>query len=178
MSTESDPGQQTQATSARRQLAIAASATALGALVQLLAQGRVWVAVAGGKSWTGHALSSAVRPLALAELAGAVALVATRRWGRAGVGALIVAVALGATVAALDAHAPPVAGPLEHHEVWRIVYVLAALIVLAAGSAGVVRGRRWSEMSARYESPGTRTRQRDPEVELWEALDRGDDPTG
>lgn len=165
------------AAAARRQLAIAATATAVGALVQLLAQGRVWVAVAGGKSWTGHALSSAVRPLALAELAGAVALVATRRWGRTAVGALLVAVAVGSVVAAFNADDPHVAGPLQHHQAWRVVYIVAALLVLAAGAAGVVRGRRWSEMSARYEAPGT-ARQRDPEVELWEALDRGDDPTG
>jgi hypothetical protein len=166
-----------QGVTARRQLATAALGCAAGALVQLLAQGRVWVAVPGGGSWTGHALSSAVRPLALAELAGAVALVATRRWGRTAVGVLLVAVAAGAAVAAANAHDPHVAGPLQHNQAWRVVYVVAALVVLAAGAAGAVRGRRWSEMSARYESPGA-TRQRDPEVELWEALDRGDDPTG
>jgi hypothetical protein len=33
-------------------------------------------------------------------------------------------------------------------------------------------------MSARYDAPGARQRVQDPDVALWDALDRGDDPTG
>ncbi|MBC7375655.1 MAG: Trp biosynthesis-associated membrane protein, partial [Frankiales bacterium] len=48
-----------------------------------------------------------------------------------------------------------------------------------------VRGRRWAALSARYDAPAARAEQEpDSEVSasrqeraLWEALDRGEDPT-
>ena len=170
---------------ARRELAGTVLLCALGALVELLAVGRPWARVttsaAAGVShvYAGSALTPVIRPLALVALAGAAALLATRRWGRVAVGVLLVAAGVGAGVAALVASGPSLTGSVHQIAGWRAVTVAAAVMVTLAGLAAAVRGNRWSVMSARYDAPGTvRERAQDPDVALWEALDRGDDPTG
>jgi hypothetical protein len=173
-------------TKARRELTVTVLLCAVGALVELLAVGRPWARVssttdtaAPAHVYAGTALASAVRPLALVALAGAAALLATKRWGRVAIGVLLVAAGVGAAVAAAVAKDPSAAGTLHHLLAWRIVAIIAALPVVAAGLAAAARGMRWSVMSARYDAPGAvRERAQDPDVELWEALDRGDDPTG
>jgi uncharacterized membrane protein (TIGR02234 family) len=172
-------------TRARRELTLTVLLCALGALVELVAVGRSWASAdhaAGstGREFAGTSVAGAVKPLALVALAGAAALLATKRWGRVAVGVLLVAAGVGTIIAAAQAGGPHTAGVIfQRHPAWRIVTVIAALPVVAAGLAAAARGNRWSEMSARYEAPGTvRERAQDPDVALWEALDRGDDPTG
>jgi MFS family permease len=159
---------------ARRELTATVLLCAAGALVELLSVGRPWARVAA-RTYTGSDVAGAVRPLALVALAGTAALLATRRWGRIAVGVLLVAAGVGAAVAAIGAGYPPSA---HHLEAWRIVTVIAAVPVALAGLAAAARGYRWSVMSARYDAPGARQRVQDPDVALWDALDRGDDPTG
>jgi peptidoglycan/LPS O-acetylase OafA/YrhL len=162
---------------ARRELTVTVLLCAVGALVELLAAGRPWAKVHGAvatTSYSGNHVAQAVRPLALVALAGAAALLATRRWGRIAVGILIVAAGAGTAVAAVVATDPP--GSV-HLPAWRIVTVIAAVPVVLAGGAAAARGYRWSVMSARYDAPGARQRVQDPDVALWDALDRGDDPT-
>ncbi len=73
---------------------------------------------------------------------------------------------------------------------WPAVCLFGGLLVLAAGGLVLVRGPRWRSLDARYEAPGAATRAAtpaataDPDVgsppaerALWEALDRGEDPT-
>jgi hypothetical protein len=48
-------------------------------------------------------------------------------------------------------------------------------LLVAAGLLIVVRGRSWASMSSRYDAPAQRPRE--GEASLWEALDRGEDPT-
>jgi hypothetical protein len=159
---------------ARRELTVTVLLCAVGALGELLAVGRVWATV-GAKHYTGSDVAGAVRPLALVALAGTAALLATRKWGRIAVGLLLVAAGIGAAVAALSPGYPPAA---HHVQAWRVVAVVAAIPVTLAGLAAAARGYRWSVMSARYDAPGARQRVQDPDVALWDALDRGDDPTG
>jgi uncharacterized membrane protein (TIGR02234 family) len=71
----------------------------------------------------------------------------------------------------MDAHfaATPGFGP------WPYVALAGATLLTAAGALAVVRGRGWGAMSARYDAPvGDRPVN---ESSLWDALDRGEDPT-
>jgi uncharacterized membrane protein (TIGR02234 family) len=76
------------------------------------------------------------------------------------------------------------------HPVWGVMSVIAASLVLVAGSMVAVRGARWRGMSSRYRAPGKgddtppRPRDVDPgkdrarhDASLWGALERGEDPT-
>jgi uncharacterized membrane protein (TIGR02234 family) len=155
---------------------------------------------------SGRALAPAVPALGLAGLAGAVAVVATRRLGRlltgtvlalAGVGVAVVALA---TVTDLDAAVRPAAGKVVGQReaapvragatAWPWLAVAGGVLTAGAGGLAATRGRRWPGMSRRYEAseargatpagagagatrghPGQGTRG------MWEALDRGDDPT-
>jgi MFS family permease len=163
---------------ARRELTVTVLLCAVGALVELLAAGRPWARLHGAvatTSYPGSHVAQAVRPLALVALAGAAALLATRRWGRIAVGLVIVAAGVGTAVAAVVAQAPHGSVDLP---AWRVVTIVAAVPVVLAGAVAAARGYRWSVMSARYDAPGARQRVQDPDVALWDALDRGDDPTG
>jgi hypothetical protein len=120
----------------------------LAAAVVLTALGAV-VALAGDASTV----------LGLLALAAAGALLATTGWGRR---AVAVVVLLAAVVTALDGGDAPgvVAAVLE---------ALGALVVLTrAGALPVLGGR--------YEVPGEERPQRGAHG-LWDALDRGEDPT-
>jgi uncharacterized membrane protein (TIGR02234 family) len=56
-------------------------------------------------------------------------------------------------------------------------------LVLASGAMALTRGRRWAAMGARYDAPtgretiGAKTGPDAPPTAMWDALDRGDDPT-
>ncbi|MGW2154143.1 TIGR02234 family membrane protein [Nonomuraea sp. NPDC001699] len=86
--------------------------------------------------------------------------------------------------------------PWEPVPAWPVVAGLGAFLLLAGGVLAVVRGGRWTGMSGRYEraaatsGDGTGDRADDrggavaasarrahDDRELWDALDRGDDPT-
>ena len=167
-------------TKARRELATTVLLCALGAVVELVAVGQRWYTVTSStqvRHYAGTSYAGAVKPLALAALAGAAALLATRRRARVVVGALLVVVALGAALATVVAAFPHTTATVQEHSVWRFVVIVGAVPVAVAGATAVARGRRWAEMSARYDAPGT-VREKDPDVALWDALDQGDDPTG
>lgn len=83
------------------------------------------------------------------------------------------------------------------HSVWPWLSVLCAVLVMIAGVLTVWRGHRWPALSSRHERAGTTEREgvtadgevNEPSAEdvqqeraraattLWNALDRGDDPT-
>lgn len=92
-------------------------------------------------------------PWALVALAGAVAILATRRWGRVPVG-LVLAASGG--IAASDG-----AGR---------VALAAGVLLVAVGLWTAVRGTSWPALGARYDAPQRRD-------DAWAALDRGEDPT-
>ncbi len=170
--------------------------TAAGCLLVLLAAGRDWVTNAhdpGGLAEmvppTGGDLSPVLSPLALAGLAGVVAVVAARGVGRRLIGALLalcgLAAALGVWTATdqegvrtwlrennvLGGAASPVWDTVA---LWPAVAGLGAALMLAGGVAAVGWGGRWAGMSRRYERVPDQVAD---DRALWDALDRGDDPT-
>ncbi|MFI7634621.1 Trp biosynthesis-associated membrane protein [Nonomuraea sp. NPDC049400] len=171
-------------------------ATALGCVLVLFAASRAWVRLlepGGAGAPTGGELSPVLTPVALAGLAGIVAVLATRGAGRRVVGALIALCGAGAaagTWAALNGDT--VTGwlrernvlrgtadlPWEVTPLWPAVAAAGAVLVIAGGIVAVVRGGRWAGMSARYDRTDGKPRaQAKDDRALWDALDRGDDPT-
>ncbi|GLZ75330.1 hypothetical protein Afil01_01370 [Actinorhabdospora filicis] len=162
----------------RRQLTLAVLGGVLGGGLAWYAATRVW--------WTevitrapfpdktvehdGTSLAAWVLPLAIVGLAGALALVATRGVARTVVGALVAASGLG--VAAGGGY-----GLAEQPGVWPAATALGGLLVLAAGAAALRSGRTWPHMSSRYERPAKAAPVSDDPAALWNALDRGEDPT-
>ncbi|MCK2220901.1 Trp biosynthesis-associated membrane protein [Actinomadura sp. ATCC 31491] len=181
------------AAGARRELAGWLALTVAGCLLVLLAAGRAWVSVAeaGAEAPTGGDLSPVLTPVALAGLAGVVAVLATKGAGRRVVGALLALCGLGAGVAtwtALDGSGVTDwlaahntlrgATGLSWHFValWPAVSGAGALLLAAGGALAIARGGRWAGMSARYERRGPAPAAEGDKA-LWDALDRGDDPT-
>lgn len=148
----------------------------------------------------GRDLHPGLPAVALVGLAGVVALLATRRAGRVVVGVLLLLAGLGAVVLAAQvltggaggaAATEPVreaggvgfAGPPDLTG-WPLAAAVGGLLLALSGAVVAVRGPRWAALSRRYETPAVRAEQEAPapsepnERELWEALDRGEDPTG
>ena len=189
----------------RRELAAAVVLCLVGASLVLVGVGRTWASVdlpggplTGGAvvALPGGALVPGVRALGLVGLAGVVALAATRRAGRVVVGGLLLLVGAGVvaavlgpdlTAAALRSDAVRSAGALSPTAPvaatgWPSVTALGGLVLALAGLLTVLRGRSWPALGARYEAPGAHATRSDvpsapTERSLWEALDRGEDPT-
>ena len=137
--------------------------------------------------------------LAVVGLAALVAVFAVRRTGRTLVAALlalcgagtVAAAALGTTqgwaAPALDKEAARISGDSAatvhalSHTAWPYVAVAGGVLILGAGLLALRYGRGWPAMSGRYERGGAARPRRaaDPDrpQDLWEALDRGEDPT-
>ena len=194
----------------RRELSLALLACLAGAALALLACGRIWVraqAVQGDLraplELTGAALTPAAPALALAGLAGALAVVATRGAGRRLAGLVLLTCGLGVAAVAVRAARPTearIAGRAGEAlgaktagaedmtiEVWPWLAVLGGIVVALVGVAVLLRGPSWPGMSARYDAPGDqrapaaapvpRARADESPLEQWKALDRGEDPT-
>lgn len=107
-------------------------------------------------------------PLALLCLAAIAAVVALSGWARRVLGAVVVAA--GGTAVFLGVTA---SGALPG----RGLAWLGGFLVLGAGVLLVVRGGAMPRLGGGYQTPGAAKRSTDPERELWNALERGDDPT-
>jgi hypothetical protein len=172
----SDPaGGDAAARKGRRELAAAFAVTAVGGGLLALAASRP-VGSADAPSLTGTPDTTVGGPGATAVgvlgLAAAVAVLAVRGWLRVAVGVLVAGLGLG--VVAVRATSGGGAGSA----VWSWLIVVGALLLAGGGLLSAVRGRSWPGMSARYERAGTPAAPRpsDPKS-LWDALDRGEDPT-
>ncbi|GAA4977492.1 putative membrane protein (TIGR02234 family) [Nonomuraea thailandensis] len=174
-------------------------ATALGCLLVLVAAGQAWARVSQGfeaVAPTGSDLGPALTPMALAGLAGVVAVLATKGVGRRLVGVLLALCGAGAAAATWAAlSGGNVTGwlreqnalhgatdiPWQSAPLWPGVAVAGALLMVAGGIVAAVRGGSWAGMSARYDrGPGAGSEakaQVKDDRALWDALDRGDDPT-
>ncbi len=167
--------------------------TGVGCLLVLFAASRSWVSVkgAGVVAPTGGDLSPALTPIGLAGLAGVVAVLATRGVGRRIIGVLLALCGVAAAASAWTAagratvlewlrghNAVQAAAGIVWEPVrfWPVVAVTGAVLMAAGGIVAVVRGGRWTGMSARYERPGGAAAKPD-DRSMWDALDRGDDPT-
>lgn len=191
------------ASPAHRALAVALLCGAAGAAAVLTASGQTWSEgeTAGGGAElavtaSGSEVSGLPSALALVALASLVAVFAVRRTGRtvvASVLALSGAGALGAALLgardtdALAAGAAAATGLTQaavsgvSHTGWPWVSALGGLLLLCAGLLALGYGRQWPAMSARYERAPRRAVPQaagaDRPEDLWNALDRGEDPT-
>jgi uncharacterized membrane protein (TIGR02234 family) len=176
----------------RRALTIAVASCALGAALALLAATRTWTVVITPRpapaaalrtARTGSDLEPWLTALALVALAGAGALLATRGRSRAAVGAMLVLSGIGVLAGGVDGLAT-----FAHVTVaWPVLAVVASVFIGYGGGLAAVRGRRWPAMGSRYERPrAPRTPAEDQpqyigpsasDVAMWDALDRGEDPT-
>ena len=165
----------------RRVLAVAVLACLAGAGLVLLAAGQPWARATAGDGPAGVAtveVSGAdavavVSGLGVLALAGSVALLATQRFGRRLVGAVLALAGLGIMAGALAGRADP--GPALREAAgeatgrigapvtdvvttgWPWPAVAGGLLVLVVGVAAAVLGPRWSAMSSRYERGGGAT---------------------
>ena len=189
----------------RRAFAAALLLDLIGAGLALLVSTRTWQSVSIERAGllpvrlhlSGRAVDGAVTALAVAALAAVVAVVATRGLLRTAAGVLVAlvgsamvwrsfaassAISAGrARSIAAQRHRAVVGGRI-HVEVtsaWAWTSALAGLFVLAAGVWVALRGRQWVAMSARYEAPpiDDETARARKDLSMWNALDRGDDPT-
>jgi uncharacterized membrane protein (TIGR02234 family) len=192
----------------RGQLLLALCCCLLGGAVTLVGVGRAWVqgrAVQGSLQVplrvAGSSLAPAVSALAVAGLAGGLAMLAVRGRVRAALGAcLLTCGSVGAAVTAAQARPGP--STLAEHAGaalgsasasaermtgtwWPWVSLVGSLLYAGGGGLAAARGARWPGMSARYTTvpatvggPGPAAPPvPDQALDQWRALDRGEDPT-
>ncbi|HSA49245.1 MAG TPA: TIGR02234 family membrane protein [Yinghuangia sp.] len=184
----------------RREMGTALLLVAVGAALVLSLGGRVWAegtALVHGSGFaieaTGSSVTKVPAALAVLALAGGVAALATRGRGRILVGAILALAGAGIAAAAasgasdrsaLDARAASKAAVEGaqavdvSHTVWPWITLIGGLLIAAGGLVVVARGRNWPGMGSRYEAPGARApRRAATSADMWNALDRGEDPT-
>jgi Tryptophan-associated transmembrane protein (Trp_oprn_chp) len=173
---------------ARRGLAYAVLLCLAGAGLALYAATRTWNVEVTLRPAplpelrTAHRGAAWLAPIAVAGLAAAGALLATRGTVRRAVGVLLVLIGAGL---ALGGGRGLVDGRL-----WPALCLVGGAAVAVAGALAVARGKTWPAMGARYErgrgrggdAPSDRPvpAARDGSVastQVWDALDRGEDPT-
>lgn len=191
---------------AKRELRLAVLLSVLGSAGVLFAASRAWVTFSSEQVLTiarsttevsGNLIVPGARALALVGLAGVVAVAATRRTGRALVGLLVLAAGLGVmsvvgTVLADSLLTRGIQAAANErglqllqgvtHPVWAYGCLLGGLVLTLAGLLVAVRGRRWAALSSAYEPPVPRPAAMNEappagDKAVWDALDRGDDPT-
>jgi hypothetical protein len=166
---------------ARRELQLAVLLCLLGSALVLFALSRTWYSVAEGQQLTIDAVHTPVRgthvvagaqALGWVGLAGVVALAATKRWGRVVIGVLVLAAGVGIVVDVAQARVPYAASG------WAWLTVAGGVVLALSGVLVAVRGRKWAALSPSYDAPALRSDE-PPATDkaVWDALDRGEDPT-
>lgn len=160
------------------ELAAAAGGCVVGAGIALYAAGQTWsvdyterpVPLGPiGIFHSGGELAPLMPALGWVSLAGAGALLATRGWGRRAVGVLLafsglaISTAVSVVWSSVD----------DDEQLWPVLGALAGAVVAAMGVWTFIRGTGWPSMGTRYESGPQKA-----EGGLWEAIERGEDPTG
>jgi len=182
----------TRVASRRQALAVAVASCALGAALALLAATRTWTVEVTHRlappaevrtPRTGSVLEPWLTALALVALAGAGALLATKGRSRNLVGAILVLAGLGVLAGGVNGLAS-----VAHVTVaWPVLAIVGAVFIVCGGGLAAVRSRAWPAMGSRYERPrAPRSPAEDQpqfigpsasDVAMWDALDRGEDPT-
>jgi hypothetical protein len=154
-----------------------------GAVIALVAAGRPRITTGIPGEQVGGADTPVAAALALVALAGAAALLLVRNRTRRLIGVLLVGVSVGIFAAFLaspddvtyTAYAVADGGSELQRSVWVWLGSLGAALTSLGALAVALRAGRWPEPRRRFEvrAPG-RQRTEDP----WDALDRGEDPTG
>ncbi len=171
---------------ARRDLAVTVVECAVGALIALLAASRTWRTVTGAgpvplptRRLTGAAVLPWTPALALVGLAGAGALLAVRGRARALLGVLVMVTGLPLAIGGVY-----VATAGRGNVGWSLLCAVGGLLVGHAGLRALLRGPTWPGLGSRYERPAAepveyveRSGPSRSDVAMWDALDRGEDPT-
>lgn len=148
---------------------------------------------------TGSVLSEVAGSLGVVALAGALAILATRRLGRRLAGAALTLAGAALAFSAAQAVAFPNARALAlagaalgrdalgaaqvSRTAWPMLALAGGLLLAAAGLATFVRGPTWPALGSRYETaeaagtPRRAGRRRSDGTGMWDAIDRGEDPT-
>ena len=156
-------------------------------------------------SASGGGAAPAAPALALVAAAGAVALLVTGRLGRRlaavvlllaglGAGAAVIAVlaapgdAIASAVTAATGRAGGLTGPAPGVTGWVWPALAAAALVTGCGAVGVVRAPGWPAPGRRFDTPEQASSRPDrtagplrgqsDAIGAWDALSRGEDPTG
>ena len=192
----------------RGEMGLVAGLCGAGGGLALFAAGQTWLRVVAERrpplpdvtlDLSGRDLEPLVPGLGIVGLAGVVGLLATRRWGRLAVAAVIALSGLVVLVGALRRLGVPGAEGLRDlvgdsgraagvgpdaavaataSPGWALVAAAGGLLLVLGGVLALLRSRQWPSMSARYETP--RSRLATPPTTtaaVWDSLDRGDDPT-
>lgn len=195
------PSMSRPAAAPRHELALAVGLCVLASAGALIAAGRTWAVGTVGAlpplpardlALTAAQAGAPVSGLAVLGLAGGVAVVAARGWLRVAVGVLllfagVVVAVVGAGFDAGSAFASEGLFPAGAGRTgWPLLAAGCGAGLALAGLLVAVRGRRWSTLSRRYDLPAARVQEAPSQPadtgaqadrELWEALDRGEDPT-
>ncbi|GAB1817497.1 Trp biosynthesis-associated membrane protein [Herbidospora sp. RD11066] len=164
---------------------------AAGGALALFAGTRVWAQLLAPTGLTnpeaihdvpGSQVAPVITPVVLAALAGCVAVLAAKGVWRQVIGALVAI--CGATVViammrvfddVLLLESADLTGAAVQVTVWPWLTALGGVLLLAGGLWAAVAGGRWPGLSSRYDRPD---HDRPPtERSMWDAIDRGDDPT-
>jgi hypothetical protein len=181
----------------RRELAMSVFACVLGAALALLTASRTWAVRVRAQpsplpplhiAHTGTAEVPWLSALALVALAGAAVLLGTRGGARSLVGVFVLLAGLGV----LAGGGYGLLGVAGARPVWPLLCLPAGALVAGGGLLAVLHGRDWPAMGARYERPrpASNACQADPgedrvqragpspsNIAMWDALDRGEDPS-
>lgn len=177
---------------------------AAGGGLTLLAASSSWARLSAEDGLVGVSATvtgSGMAPLCVAagvvSLAAVPAVLAVRRWLRAVVAVVVVALAVAALVqvagsatdvgrAAREWWAVEVGALAETAVVvptpWPFVAVVSLSLTVAGGALVLLRGRQWRGLSSRYDAParsfgGRAQAGASGDADTWQALDRGEDPT-
>lgn len=185
-----------------REPALAVLLELTGAALVLLAAGRPWARGALRRAplptvvvaVSGRGVAPVAAALGLVGLAGVVAVLATRGAGRLATGVLLVLAGAGVVAASVQvgldlpramrptvervSGVPGATAEGIRMTAWPRVSVVGGALLCAGGVLTAVRGRRWAALSARYDAPGSDGPVVPAEpAAIWDALDRGEDPT-
>ncbi len=170
-------------------LALASSVQAWARLEAADALGEISVTVSGA------ALVPLVPAAAVVGLAAVLAVPSVRGWVRRAVGAVVLGlgmVAVFATATTLmdvsaraqrwwrvDVGAVAETASVDVSWWWPSLTLVGLGTMVVGAGVVLVRGGRWSGLSARYERPSRPSGSETPasDTEAWQALDRGEDPT-
>ena len=191
----------------RREITITVLLCVVAGGLALLAAGRPWAELDGTQlapapnrpdavvRITEHLTGNDLRPettaAGLVVLAASLGIIAGGRWVRAATAVALIAVlpmlllAVPLRRTAEVASQPEIRGvvarsfPDGHFSVaptsWPLVAGAAGLLTMVAATLVLTRWRTWPAMSRRYDRPVARPIE--DEAALWDALDRGEDPT-
>jgi hypothetical protein len=120
-------------------------------------------------------------------LAGSAVLVAVRGWARRGLGVVVLLAGVVIAIDAIGAFGQADRLPREHAGLeqfavrsgggWIVLTFFGAVVLQLAGAFTAWRGGDWAGLGSSYDAPGAPPAPPVTDKAVWDALDRGDDPT-